>query len=65
MLSIANPNIQRTQGLLQKIGAATPDFNGPITPDESARLVSGVIEGLTVDGHGGKMYSHKGTQEWL
>ena len=58
--------------LMEKIGRMVgkfakyaPDFKGPITPDESARLCAGVIEEATVEELGGGFISHLGTKRWL
>ena len=44
---------------------AGPDFKGPVKPEVSAKQVLGVIENVTIEKHGGKMFSHLGTQRWL
>ena len=44
---------------------AEPDFKGPITPEESAKLVLGVVNKATIEENGGKMISHLGTWRWL
>ena len=55
---------------LEEMGAvmaayAGPDFKGPVTPEVAARQVLGVIDNATIEKHGGRMFSHLGTQRWL
>ena len=43
---------------------AAPDWNGPLTPEESVRCMLEVIGRLTKKDNGGFL-SHKGNKEWL
>jgi hypothetical protein len=42
-----------------------PDFTGPITPEESAKMSLDVIDKATIEENGGIMVSHHGNQKWL
>ncbi|KAI1087333.1 NAD(P)-binding protein [Rostrohypoxylon terebratum] len=53
-------------GMTQKFQEYAPDWKGPITPDESVKLVMGVINNASVErGDGGSFVSHHGTKKWL
>lgn len=43
-----------------------PHFKGPMTPEESVKLVISVYEKASVEnGDGGSFVSHLGTKQWL
>ncbi|KAI1442801.1 NAD(P)-binding protein [Annulohypoxylon stygium] len=53
-------------GMIQKFQAYAPHWKGPITPEESVKLVMGVINNASVEGgDGGSFVSHFGTKNWL
>lgn len=43
---------------------ATPDFKGPMSPEESVKLQLAIINRWTVD-QSGAFVSHHGNKEWL
>lgn len=42
-----------------------PDFEGPISPQQSAEMVLKVIDEATVEKNGGEVVSHYGNKQWL
>ncbi|KAH7310538.1 hypothetical protein B0I35DRAFT_463179 [Stachybotrys elegans] len=53
-------------GMIAAFKSYAPDFNGPITVDESATAVLSVIHNSSIEkGHGGAFISHKGSKQWL
>lgn len=60
------PEMEKAFGAMaQKFAAYAPDFKGPITPEESVRMVGDVIEKATVKEMGGGFVSHFGNKQWL
>ncbi|KAF7559190.1 hypothetical protein G7046_g4957 [Stylonectria norvegica] len=56
----------KAQKMFGKFAAYAPDFAGPISPEESAKLVLSVIEKSSIEnGNGGDFLSHKGDKSWL
>lgn len=57
---------EKAMELGMKFAAYAPDFQRPLTPEESVTAVLGVIEKKTVEGgDGGAFISHLGTKRWL
>jgi hypothetical protein len=48
-----------------KFAAYAPDFKEAASPDKAVRDVLSVIEKATLEGNGGKLVSHFGTQQYL
>lgn len=52
-----------------KMGAAfvayAPDFTGPITADQSIKMVVNVVDNATIESMGGAFVSHYGNKQWL
>lgn len=42
-----------------------PNFKGPITADESVKMVMNVVDKSTVENAGGAFLSHFGNKQWL
>jgi NAD(P)-dependent dehydrogenase (short-subunit alcohol dehydrogenase family) len=59
---------QELQGA-QAMGAMfqdyAPNFKGPVTAEQSVEMCLKVIEGATVQTHGGAFVSHLGNRQWL
>jgi NAD(P)-dependent dehydrogenase (short-subunit alcohol dehydrogenase family) len=54
------------QGMVAKFKEYAPHFTGPITPEESIKLMLGVIESSSVEnGRGGAFISQLGNRQWL
>lgn len=54
------------QAMMESFQKYAPDFKGPITPQQSAEAVLGVIEKSSLsEGYGGAFLSHLGTKQWL
>jgi len=51
--------------MAQAIMKYAPDWKGPISADESVRLVLDVVGRATIANNGGKVVSHLGTKRWL
>ena len=52
--------------LAQKFVAYAPHFKGPITPEESVRMMMDVIEKASVKkGDGGAFVSQFGNKQWI
>lgn len=50
----------------KKFIAYAPHFKGPITPEESVRMMMDVIEKASVEnGDGGAFVSHFGNKQWI
>lgn len=53
-------------GFAGKLAEYSPNFKGPITPEESVRLVRGVWEKANLEeGWGGAFVSHLGNKQWV
>ena len=52
------------QLLAERLVKVYPDFTGPITPEESVKLVTGLINNATAKDTGA-FISHKGNKEWV
>jgi hypothetical protein len=52
-------------GMLSAMAKYAPNAKFPITPEESAELVLGVVDKATIEENGGIMVSHLGTKRWL
>ncbi|KAK7044895.1 NAD(P)-binding protein [Favolaschia claudopus] len=52
------------QAFIQKLKALAPDFEGPITPEQSVKMMLEVIHRWTVDRTGAFVSQH-GTKKWL
>lgn len=50
---------------LGKFASYSPTFAGPITPEESTRMMQEVWEKATPETHGGDMISHKNDKVWI
>ncbi|KAL4875388.1 hypothetical protein BJY04DRAFT_232668 [Aspergillus karnatakaensis] len=58
--------LQVLGGFAGKLASYAPDFKGPITPEESVRLVRGVWERASIEGgYGGAFISHLGNKQWV
>lgn len=57
--------LKGVQGMVQMFSQYAPHFTGPITPEESVRLVVGVFERATVEKDGGGFVSQFGDKQWL
>ncbi|KAF2219980.1 hypothetical protein BDZ85DRAFT_267912 [Elsinoe ampelina] len=57
--------IEGMQAMAAKFADYAPDFKGPITPEESVRMVDEVVRGATVESLGGAFVSHHGNKQWL
>ena len=42
-----------------------PNFEGPITSEQSVELMLKVVEGATVEKYGGRFVSQFGNKQWL
>lgn len=53
-------------GLFEKFKKYEPNFSGPITPEESVKLMRGVWDKASVaNGDGGAFVSQFGNKKWL
>ena len=51
---------------VKKFSAYAPHFKGPITPEESVRMVMEVIEKASLEkGDGGAFVSQFGNKQWI
>jgi NAD(P)-dependent dehydrogenase (short-subunit alcohol dehydrogenase family) len=57
--------IQGAQAMGAMFQEYAPDFKGPISPEQSVDMCLKVIEGATVESHGGAFVSHLGNKQWL
>lgn len=66
-LSTATPEeLAGLGGFAGKLAAYSPDFKGPITPEESVKMVRKVWENASVEaGQGGAFISHFGNKQWV
>ena len=48
-----------------KFAEYAPQFQGPISPEESVRMLLDVIGKATVEKDGGEFLSHFGNKQWL
>lgn len=58
--------LENSQRMFGKFAKYAPHFKGPITPEESVKLVMKVIYNASLErGDGGSFVSHLGTRQWL
>lgn len=58
--------MQNIMAFAGKLASYAPDFKGPITPEESVKLVRGVWEKASIEGgYGGSFISHLGNKQWV
>lgn len=58
--------LENSQKMFGKFAKYAPHFKGPITPEESVKLVMKVIYNASLErGDGGSFVSHLGTRQWL
>ncbi|KAI2471086.1 NAD(P)-binding protein [Annulohypoxylon bovei var. microspora] len=57
---------QKMEKMVRKFSEYAPQWKGPIMPDESVKLVLGVMNNASVErGDGGSFVSHYGDNRWL
>ncbi|KAG8162218.1 hypothetical protein KVR01_007983 [Diaporthe batatas] len=57
---------QGLMGFMGKVAAYSPDFKGPITPEQSVKQVRATWEKASIDtGFGGAFVSHHGDKNWI
>ncbi|KAI1654477.1 NAD(P)-binding protein [Daldinia decipiens] len=58
--------LENRQKMFDKFAKYAPHFKGPMTPEESVKLVMKVIYNASLErGDGGSFVSHLGTRQWL
>lgn len=57
--------MEKVMEMMGKFAVYAPDFKGPITGEESVKMVDAVIEKATVEKDGGAFVSHFGDKQWL
>ena len=62
---MSEEEIKGGQAMGAQFAKYAPHFTGPITPEESVKLVVDVIHKSTVENMGGEFVSHFGNKQWL
>lgn len=57
--------LEKVMAMMGKFASYAPHFTGPITPEESVKMVDGVFQAATVESMGGAFVSHFGNKQWL
>ena len=62
---MSEEDMQGAQAMGAAFATYAPHFTGPITPEQSVRMVDDVIDKATVETMGGAFVSHFGNKQWL
>lgn len=65
MRAVTEEQMQKQAKMGEKFVQYTPDFKGPITPEESVNLMLDVINNATIEKNGGDAISQFGNKQWL